>query len=155
MNLRPFHLAIPVRDLNESVDFYEKVLGCKRGRKDKQWVDFNLFGHQLVLHEDKNLIKREHFNEVDGKSVPIPHFGVVLEWDEFKSFSNELIRKKIDFQIAPYLRFEGEPGKKLTIFFLILQAMHLNSRVLKTLNNFSRFNRNEKKSQFFFRYCFC
>ena len=117
MNLRPFHLAIPVKDLNESVDFYEKVLGFKRGRKDKQWVDYNLFGHQLVLHEDKNLINREHFNEVDGKSVPIPHFGVVLEWDEFKSFSNELIRKKIDFQIAPYLRFEGEPGEQLTMFF--------------------------------------
>ena len=117
MNLRPFHLAIPVMDLNESVDFYEKVLGCKRGRKDKQWVDYNLFGHQLVLHEDKNLINREHFNEVDGKSVPIPHFGVVLEWDEFKSFSNELIRKKIDFQIAPYLRFEGKPGEQLTMFF--------------------------------------
>jgi len=117
MNLRPFHLAIPVMDLNESVDFYEKVLGCKRGRKDKQWVDFNLFGHQLVLHEDKNLIKREHFNEVDGKSVPIPHFGVVLEWGEFKSFSDELIRQKIDFQIAPYLRFKGEPGEQLTMFF--------------------------------------
>ena len=117
MNLRPFHLAIPVKDLNESVDFYEKVLGCKRGRKDKQWVDYNLFGHQLVLHEDKNLINRERFNEVDGKSVPIPHFGVVLEWDEFKNFSNELIRQKIDFQIAPYLRFEGEPGEQLTMFF--------------------------------------
>ena len=117
MNLRPFHLAIPVRNLNESVDFYEKVLGCKRGRKDKQWVDYNLFGHQLVLHEDKNLINREHFNEVDGKSVPIPHFGVVLEWVEFKSFSDELILQKIDFQIAPYLRFEGEPGEQLTMFF--------------------------------------
>ena len=117
MDLRPFHLAIPVKDLKESVDFYEKVLGCKRGRKDKQWVDYNLFGHQLVLHEDKNLIKKEHFNEVDGKSVPIPHFGVVLEWNEFKSFSNELIKQKIDFQIAPYLRFEGEPGEQLTMFF--------------------------------------
>ena len=117
MNLRPFHLAIPVSDLNESINFYEKVLGCKRGRKDKEWVDYNLFGHQLVLHEDKNLINREHFNEVDGKSVPIPHFGVVLEWGEFKSFSDELILQKIDFQIAPYLRFEGEPGEQLTMFF--------------------------------------
>ena len=117
MNLRPFHLAIPVRDLNESIDFYEKVLGCKRGRKDKQWVDYNLFGHQLVLHEDENLTKREHFNEVDGKSVPIPHFGVVLEWNEFKNFSKELIKQKIDFQITPYLRFEGEPGEQLTMFF--------------------------------------
>ena len=117
MYLRPFHLAVPVRDLNESIDFYEKFLGCKRGRKDKQWVDYNLFGHQLVLHEDKNLSKSENFNEVDGKSVPIPHFGVVLEWNEFKNFSKELIKQKIDFQIAPYLRFEGEPGEQLTMFF--------------------------------------
>ena len=117
MDLRPFHLAIPVKDLIESIEFYENVLGCKRGRKDKQWVDYNLFGHQLVLHEDKNLINKEHFNEVDGKSVPIPHFGVVLEWNEFKSFSKKLIRQKIDFQIAPYLRFEGEPGEQLTMFF--------------------------------------
>ena len=117
MDLRPFHLAVPVKDLNESIEFYEKVLGCKRGRKDKQWVDYNLFGHQLVLHEDKNLTKSEHFNEVDGKSVPIPHFGVVLEWNEFKNFSKELIKQKIDFQIAPYLRFEGEPGEQLTMFF--------------------------------------
>ena len=117
MNLKPFHLAIPVNNINESIDFYEKVLGCKRGRKDKKWIDYNLFGHQLVLHEDKNLTKREHFNKVDGKSVPVPHFGVVLEWDEFKSFSEKLINQKIDFQIAPYLRFEGEPGEQLTMFF--------------------------------------
>jgi extradiol dioxygenase family protein len=71
----------------------------------------------LVLHEDKNLTKREHFNKVDGKSVPVPHFGVVLEWEEFKSFSEKLINQKIDFQIAPYLRFEGEPGEQLTMFF--------------------------------------
>ena len=117
MDLQPFHLAIPVRDLIESIKFYENILGCKRGRKDKQWIDYNLFGHQLVLHEDKNLIKKEHFNEVDGKSVPIPHFGVVLEWNQFKSFSENLIKQKIDFQIAPYTRFEGEPGEQLTMFF--------------------------------------
>ena len=117
MDLRPFHLAIPVKGLIESIKFYENVLGCKRGRKDKQWIDYNLFGHQLVLHEDKNLTKKEYFNEVDGKSVPIPHFGVVLEWNEFKSFSEKLIKQKIDFQIAPYTRFEGEPGEQLTMFF--------------------------------------
>ena len=117
MDLQPFHLAIPVKDLIESIEFYENVLGCKRGRKDKQWIDYNLFGHQLVLHEDKNLTKKEYFNEVDGKSVPIPHFGVVLEWNEFKSFSEKLIKQKIDFQIAPYTRFEGEPGEQLTMFF--------------------------------------
>ena len=117
MDLQPFHLAIPVKDLIESIEFYENVLGCKRGRKDKQWIDYNLFGHQLVLHEDKNLTKKEYFNEVDGKSVPLPHFGVVLEWNQFKSFSEKLINQKIDFQIAPYTRFKGEPGEQLTMFF--------------------------------------
>ena len=117
MDLQPFHLAIPVKDLIESIEFYENVLGCKRGRKDKQWIDYNLFGHQLVLHEDKNLTKKEYFNEVDGKSVPIPHFGVGLEWNQFKSFSEKLINQKIDFQIAPYTRFKGEPGEQLTMFF--------------------------------------
>ena len=134
MDLRPFHLAIPVRDLNESIEFYEKVLGCKRGRKDKQWIDYNLFGHQLVLHEDKNLTKREHFNEVDGKSVPIPHFGVVLEWNEFKRFSKELLKQKIDFQIPPYLRFENEPGEQLTMFFYDPSGNALEFKSFKNSN---------------------
>tara|TARA_B100000579_G_C22793518_1_gene835843 strand:+ start:1198 stop:1617 length:420 start_codon:yes stop_codon:yes gene_type:complete len=117
MNLKPFHLAIPVFDLNESCLFYEEILGCKRGREDKKWVDYDLFGHQLVLHEDKSLVKRDYFNSVDGKSVPVPHFGVILEWNEFKNFSKKLLKQKIIFQIAPYLRFEGQAGEQMTMFF--------------------------------------
>jgi hypothetical protein len=115
--LTPFHLAIPVRNLSTSKRFYEGTLGCNPGRYTNEWADYSLFGHQLVLHKDKNHKGYKHFNEVDGKSVPIPHFGVVLEWQVFQIFSQKLIDQKIEFQIAPYLRFEGLPGEQLTMFF--------------------------------------
>ena len=115
--LSPFHLAIQVKDLETSKYFYENVLGCIPGRYSDKWADFSLFGHQLVLHEDKNHEGHKHFNEVDGKSVPIPHFGVVLEWDVFRTFSQKLKDNNIEFQIPPYLRFEGLPGEQQTMFF--------------------------------------
>ena len=113
----PFHLAIPVKNLEESKIFYEKVLGCIPGRFSNHWADYNFFGHQLVLHKDKAFNGHKHFNDVDGKAVPIPHFGVVLDWKVFQTFSQQLKEQKIEFQIAPYLRFEGLPGEQLTMFF--------------------------------------
>ena len=113
----PFHLAIPVNDLNAGKRFYEDVLGCILGRSSNEWADYNFFGHQLVLHENKNHKGLKHFNEVDGKTVPIPHFGVVLAWDVFHAFSQKLMDLNVEFQIAPYLRFEGLPGEQLTMFF--------------------------------------
>jgi len=115
--LAPFHLAIPVSNLAAAKRFYEDVLGCKPGRFSKEWADYSLFGHQLVLHQDKNFKGHKHFNQVDGKSVPIPHFGVVLEWEVFQTFSQQLTDQNIEFEIAPYLRFEGLPGEQLTMFF--------------------------------------
>ena len=115
--LAPFHLAIPVSDLALAKSFYENVLGCSPGRSSDQWADYDFFGHQLVLHEDKSHIGYKHFNEVDGKAVPVPHFGVVLDWEVFQNFSQRLIDQNIEFQIAPYLRFEGLPGEQLTMFF--------------------------------------
>ena len=99
--LTPFHLAIPVSNLAIAQDFYENVLECNPGRFSKQWADYSLFGHQLVLHEDKKYKGQKHFNEVDGKSVPIPHFGVVLKWNDFKRFSSNLMNKNIEF--IPFL----------------------------------------------------
>ena len=115
--LTPFHLAIPVNNLEEAKKFYEYKLECKPGRCTNEWADYSFFGHQLVLHEDINHKGQKHFNEVDGKKVPIPHFGVVLNWNIFQIFSKKLIEKNIDFQIEPYLRFEGLPGEQMTMFF--------------------------------------
>jgi len=93
--LSPFHLAIPVKDLSESKNFYQNILGCKPGRESNEWADYDFFGHQLVIHVDPNHIGNKHHNEVDGKSVPIPHFGVIIPWDDFDNFAESLINKLI------------------------------------------------------------
>ncbi len=116
-NISPFHLAIPVHDLSIARDFYENKLGLITGRTSDQWADYNFFGHQLVVHEDTEFKGDKHFNKVDGKSVPIPHFGIVLPWDDFQNFSKHLISKNVPFEIAPYLRFEGKAGEQMTLFF--------------------------------------
>lgn len=116
-NTAPFHLAIPVDNLAENMSFYETVLGCHPGRRSDHWADYNFFGHQLVLHHDPNHQTSQHHNQVDGKSVPVPHFGVVLPWDDFDSFAERLQQKEVAFVIAPYLRFEGQAGEQKTMFF--------------------------------------
>ncbi len=117
MSLQPFHLAIPVKELNETRDFYHRVLGFEEGRSSDHWVDLNFFGHQLVLHLAEGAGEKEH-NPVDGKAVPVPHFGVVLEWEQWHSFKDRLLSEKIDFVIEPYIRFEGQVGEQATMFFL-------------------------------------
>ena len=114
MTLRPFHLAIPVNDIALAKDFYGLKLGFSEGRSDNHWVDFNFFGHQLVCHIGES---NSFTNKVDGKDVPIPHFGILLEWHEFDYFSNKLKENNIKFIIEPYLRFEGLPGEQKTMFF--------------------------------------
>lgn len=117
-NITPFHVAVPVHNLQECRTFYRDVLGCEEGRSAEQWVDFNFFGHQFVIHYKPKSEENTHTNPVDGKKVPVPHYGVVLPWDTFQSFSKELIEKGIDFVIEPYIRFKGEPGEQATMFFL-------------------------------------
>ena len=116
-NLSPFHLAIPVNNIDKCKIFYKEILGCKEGRSSDHWVDFDLFGHQLVIHFQESNNKNLHTNPVDGKDVPIPHFGVILEWENFKRFSSKLEKKGVEFIIKPYIRFEGEPGEQATMFF--------------------------------------
>ena len=116
-NLLPFHLAIPVDNLEKSRKFYKNILGCEEGRSSNHWVDFNLFGHQLVIHYKEKKLEDTNTNQVDGKDVPIPHFGVILEWNQFKDFSSKLIEKKVEFIIEPYIRFKGLPGEQATMFF--------------------------------------
>tara|TARA_X000000368_G_scaffold237106_1_gene187261 strand:+ start:430 stop:846 length:417 start_codon:yes stop_codon:yes gene_type:complete len=113
--LRPFHLAIPVDCLDKARDFYGSKLGFAEGRSDKHWVDYDFFGHQLVCHISK--LNNSNNNEVDGKDVPIPHFGIILEWGDFDSFSSKLKAENINFIIEPYLRFSDLPGEQKTMFF--------------------------------------
>mgnify|MGYP001168937161 FL=1 len=115
--LSPFHLAIPVNNLEKSRVFYRDLLELKEGRSSDHWVDFDFFGHQLVIHFDKNKTITKKSNPVDGKEVPVPHFGVVLKWNEFHKFSEALKKKKIIFIIKPYIRFQGLVGEQATMFF--------------------------------------
>lgn len=116
--VQPFHLAIPVSNLEEARRFYRETLGCEEGRSSDLWVDFNFFGHQLVIHyKESQRSEAGAANPVDGKEVPIPHFGVVLEWETFQEFAKELEQKDVDFVIAPYIRFKGKPGEQATMFF--------------------------------------
>ena len=118
MSLQPFHLAIPVNNIEKSRNFYSKTLGFKEGRSDKKWVDYNFFGHQLVIHLDDKKSNNKNFNFVDGHQVTVPHFGVILNWIEWKSFSEKIKQSKIKFLIKPYIRFKGKVGEQGTMFFL-------------------------------------
>ena len=116
-NIRPFHLAIPVNDIEINRKFYKDTLGCEEGRSSNHWVDFNFFGHQLVIHYKENSLEEKNSNPVDGKNVPVPHFGVVLSLDDFWKLSSKLKKRNISFIIEPYIRFEGQVGEQATMFF--------------------------------------
>lgn len=118
MSLRPFHLAFPVHDLAAARAFYGGTLGCAEGRSAESWVDFDLYGHQLVAHLDAERAPADvTSNPVDGHDVPVPHFGVVLSWDEWHALSARLEAAGIAFGIAPHVRFVGQPGEQATMFF--------------------------------------
>ena len=116
--LSPFHVAIPVHNLDACRAFYREVLECPEGRSSDHWVDFDLFGHQVVIHYKPKSEEELHTNPVDGKNVPVPHYGVVLPWDTFHSFAEMLRSKGVEFVIEPYIRFRGEIGEQATMFFL-------------------------------------
>ena len=119
--LRPFHIAFPVDDLSAARHFYGEVLGCPEGRSSDQWIDFDLFGHQIVAHHkpaSAQAADAAHSNPVDGHAVPVPHFGVVLAPDDWKSLAERVRAAGVPFIIEPYTRFEGEVGEQSTMFFL-------------------------------------
>ena len=122
MNLRPFHIAFPVDDLEAARHFYGKVLGCPEGRSAEHWIDFNFFGHQIVAHHKPGAAPRDRAgfdsNPVDGHEVPIPHFGVVLTQDQWKQLAERVRTAGVHFIIEPYTRFEGQVGEQSTMFFL-------------------------------------
>lgn len=132
--LTPFHIAIPVHNLDKCRTFYRDILNCEEGRSSKHWVDFNLFGHQLVIHYKPKTNNDLHTNAVDGKHVPVPHYGVVLPWDTFHEFANDLANKGIQFMIEPYIRFEGLIGEQATMFFLDPAGNALEFKAFKDMN---------------------
>lgn len=119
MPLTPFHIAFPVDDLDAARFFYGTTLGCAEGRSSAQWIDFDLFGHQIVAHlKPESRHRDEHHNPVDGHDVPVPHFGVVLSMEQWHLLANRLRDAGIQFIIEPYIRFKGEVGEQATMFFL-------------------------------------
>ena len=120
MTLRPFHLAFPVDDLDAARAFYGGLLGCPEGRSASEWIDFDLFGHQIVAHlaPASARARTRASNAVDGHDVPVPHFGVVLAMEEWRSLAERLVDAGIDFVIAPTVRFAGTDGEQATMFLL-------------------------------------
>jgi extradiol dioxygenase family protein len=115
--IRPFHLAFPVHDLAAARGFYGGVLGCREGRSADHWIDFDLYGHQIVAHLSDTARAAEASNPVDGHDVPVPHFGVVLTMDQWQQLAERLAAAGIAFGIAPHIRFKGQPGEQATMFF--------------------------------------
>jgi len=122
VTLTPFHVALQVRDIAEARRFYSGVLGCGEGRSAPEWVDFNLYGHQLVCHLNPSLGPKgrlgSHFNPVDGHGVPVPHCGVVLEQAQWDELAARLKRHEVEWVIEPCTRFAGAPGEQSTLFIL-------------------------------------
>ena len=114
--LRPFHLAFPVHDLAAARAFYGATLGCPEGRSSDSWIDFDLFGHQIVAHLDPAAKSVALSNPVDGHDVPVPHFGVVLAWDQWEALAERLRSFGTKFVIEPYIRFQGQVGEQATMF---------------------------------------
>lgn len=134
MALSPFHVAIPVWNLDTCRTFYRDTLGFSEGRSSEHWVDFNCFGHQLVIHYKPKSEDNLHTNAVDGKHVPVPHYGVVLPWEVFHEFAEMLKSKQVQFIIEPYIRFEGKVGEQATMFFLDPSGNALEFKAFKDIN---------------------
>ena len=139
MRLTPFHIAVQVRDIEEARRFYKGLLGCAEGRSSREWVDFNLFGHQFVCHLNPGLGPdgriTSHYNPVDGHGVPVPHFGVVLEMGDWQILAGRLKQHGVKFVIEPYIRFEGEPGEQATLFFLDPSGNALEFKAFKDIES--------------------
>jgi len=133
-----FHLAFPVNDIEEARKFYSGLLGCPEGRIDKStpcsWVDFDLYGHQIVAHLAPSEVSKVSTGEVDGKDVPVRHFGVVLSMEQWEALAQSLKEKKVQFAIEPCIRFKGEPGEQATMFFYDPSGNALEFKAFRDVN---------------------
>ena len=117
VSMPPFHLAFPVRDIDETRQFYVDVLGCGEGRSAPDWIDFDFYGHQIVAHLDAAARSVATHNPVDGHDVPVPHFGVVLAMEQWEALAERVKAAGITFGIQPHVRVKGQPGEQATMFF--------------------------------------
>jgi uncharacterized protein len=137
MTLPPFHLAFPVIDLEATRTFYCELFGCRIGREAEEWIDFDFFGHQITAHriahggEAREPIAPAGENPVDGKQVPIPHFGAVLAWDAWHALAERLERAGVAFVIAPHVRFPGQVGEQATMFLSDPSGNHIELKSFK------------------------
>ena len=130
-----FHLAFPVHDLEAARSFYGTLLGCSEGRSSDKWIDFNFYGHQIVAHLDPKARTSAAINQVDVALVPISHFGVVLDWEDWHDLTTRLTNKGISFLIEPGIRFAGEVGEQKTFF---LRDPSLNTLEFKAFRDSSQ-----------------
>ncbi|WP_298948080.1 VOC family protein [uncultured Polaribacter sp.] len=131
--IQPFHLAIPVQNLEKCRIFYRDILNCNEGRSTEDWVDFNFFGHQLVIHVKQDFKPQRISNEVDGYNVPVPHFGVVLTWKDWYTLADRLKETNTKFEIEPCIRFKGKVGEQATMFFMDPENNALEFKAFKDI----------------------
>jgi len=117
VNLRPFHLAFPVHDLDAARAFWGGAMGCAEGRSSESWIDFDFYGHQIVAHLAPEAAAAQASNPVDGHDVPVPHFGIVLAMEQWEALAERLRAAGVQFVIEPHVRFRGQPGEQATMFF--------------------------------------
>lgn len=135
MTLQPFHLAMPVNNLAKARQFYGEFLGFEEGRATDKWIDWNFFGHQFVTHLRPTPAEADKIvNHVDGHGVPVPHFGVVLEWQQWHDLADRLKKHGVEFVIEPYIRFRGQIGEQATMFFLDPSGNALEFKAFKDIS---------------------
>lgn len=130
----PFHYAFPVDDLQLARQFYTHTLGCRVGRSSPEWIDFEFYGHQIVAHLSNSTPSPSH-NFVDGQHVPVPHFGVVLDWESWTELADKLRKSGLEFAIEPYVRFQGQMGEQATMFFFDPAGNAIEIKAFKNINN--------------------
>jgi len=130
----PFHLAIPVDDLDAARQFYTEILGCRVGRSSAEWIDFDFYGHQVVAHLSQTQSMHTH-NLVDHHAIPVPHFGVVLDWENWTLLTEKMRKMGVKFMIEPYTRFAGQVGEQGTMFFLDPAGNAIEIKAFKNLDN--------------------
>lgn len=131
--LQPFHLAIPVHSLDAAQKFYGDVLGCSQGRSSEHWIDWNFWGHQLVTHLDEAFTPKEAINLVDGKDIGVPHFGVVLKWQDWETLKSRFDNSNVEYVLEPYIRFKDEKGEQGTFFVRDFSGNRLEFKTFRHL----------------------